>query len=130
MSRSSGAGALEVRPLAPNICVICNEPLMVIGENGVLKPRELVRELDCKHQCHDFCLRGWSMIGKKETCPYPLCKEKVRIAVLFENPWQTQSVLWMHLLDLVRYMVVWYPLMVCILQYAFTWIDRDFLEAI
>jgi hypothetical protein len=33
--------------------------------------------MNCGHECHDFCLRGWTLIGKKDICPYPQCKEKV-----------------------------------------------------
>jgi len=117
---------LPSKPLAPNICVICNDPLMVIGQHGILKPKEKIVELDCKHSCHDFCIRGWSMIGKKDVCPYPLCREKVSLKNIFENPWQTQSVLWMHLLDLARYLIVWYPLMVVGLQYILSLFDKDF----
>ncbi len=31
--------------------------------------------LSCGHAFHDFCVRGWTIVGKKETCPY--CGEKV-----------------------------------------------------
>ncbi len=35
---------------------------------------------------HEFCIRGWCIVGKKQTCPY--CKEKVDLKRLFPNPWE------------------------------------------
>jgi RING finger protein 121 len=33
---------------------------------------------------HEFCIRGWCIVGKKQTCPY--CKEIVDLKRLFQNP--------------------------------------------
>jgi len=35
---------------------------------------------------HEFCIRGWCIVGKKQTCPY--CKEKVDLKRLFPYPWE------------------------------------------
>ena len=40
---------------------------------------------------HEFCIRGWCIVGKKQTCPY--CKEKVDLKRLFPNPWEVRRVL-------------------------------------
>ena len=37
---------------------------------------------------HEFCIRGWCIVGKKQTCPY--CKEKVDIKRMFTNPYPLQ----------------------------------------
>eukprot|EP00286_Rhodomonas_abbreviata_P003777 CAMPEP_0181345824 /NCGR_PEP_ID=MMETSP1101-20121128/32972_1 /TAXON_ID=46948 /ORGANISM="Rhodomonas abbreviata, Strain Caron Lab Isolate" /LENGTH=153 /DNA_ID=CAMNT_0023457839 /DNA_START=38 /DNA_END=499 /DNA_ORIENTATION=+ len=66
--------------------------------------------LSCGHSFHDFCIRGWTIVGKKDTCPY--CSEKVSIRAMFANPWETQSLLWANLLDGVRYLIVWNPVIV------------------
>lgn len=34
---------------------------------------------------HEFCIRGWCIVGKKQTCPY--CKEKVDLKRMFSNPY-------------------------------------------
>ena len=34
---------------------------------------------------HEFCIRGWCIVGKKQTCPY--CKEKVDLKRMFCNPY-------------------------------------------
>ena len=34
---------------------------------------------------HEFCIRGWCIVGKKQTCPY--CKEKVDLKRMFHNPY-------------------------------------------
>jgi hypothetical protein len=35
------------------------------------------RKIECGHYFHEFCIRGWVIIGKKNICP--LCKEKGKI---------------------------------------------------
>lgn len=41
--------------------------------------------LNCNHAVHFICLHGWSLIGKKDMCPY--CREKVDLsAVQNSNP--------------------------------------------
>lgn len=37
------------------------------------------------YRFHEFCIRGWCIIGKKQTCPY--CKEKVDLKKMFCNPY-------------------------------------------
>ena len=34
---------------------------------------------------HEFCIRGWCIVGKKQICPY--CKEKVDLKRMFRNPY-------------------------------------------
>lgn len=34
---------------------------------------------------HEFCIRGWCIVGKKQTCPY--CKEKVDLKRMISNPY-------------------------------------------
>ncbi|NWY08402.1 RN121 protein, partial [Nothoprocta ornata] len=34
---------------------------------------------------HEFCIRGWCIVGKKQTCPY--CREKVDLRRMFSNPY-------------------------------------------
>lgn len=70
------------RSLEQNVCAVCGNDLLV-GENesGVI---ENTFKLSCHHVFHEFCIRGWCIIGKKQTCPY--CKEKVDLKRLFSNP--------------------------------------------
>ena len=44
-------------------------------------------EVDLKSlfRFHEFCIRGWCIVGKKQTCPY--CKEKVDLKRMFSNPY-------------------------------------------
>ncbi|KAH9638483.1 hypothetical protein HF086_016808 [Spodoptera exigua] len=46
-------------------------------------------KLTCGHVFHEFCIRGWCIVGKKQTCPY--CKEKVDLKRMFTNPCWTGS---------------------------------------
>jgi len=119
---------LPSKRLNPNMCVICNEPLLVIGESGRTKERERIIKMNCGHECHDFCLRGWTLIGKKDICPYPQCKEKVDMKMIFTHPWTNQSVLWMNLLVMMRYLIVWYPIIVLVFEVFLLVVDKDFSD--
>ena len=57
---------------------------------------------------HEFCIRGWCIVGKKQICPY--CREKVDLKRMFKNPWEKPHVLFGQLLDFIRYFVVWLPI--------------------
>ena len=37
------------------------------------------------YRFHEFCIRGWCIVGKKQTCPY--CQEKVDLKKIFKNPY-------------------------------------------
>lgn len=50
-------------------------------------------QLSCKHCFHDLCVRGWTMVGKKDTCP--VCCEKVDLKSLYQDrPWETRNLTW------------------------------------
>lgn len=63
---------------------------------------------------HEFCIRGWLIVGKKQTCPY--CKEKVDLAKMFSNPWEKPHVLFGQLLDWIRWLVAWQPMILFLVQ--------------
>ena len=54
------------------------------------------------------------MIGKKQTCPY--CNEKVDLQHLFHSPWEKPHLLFGSLLDWIRYLVAWQPIIVGFVQ--------------
>jgi RING finger protein 121 len=95
------------KALARDVCAICGEKLC--GDEV-----EKQVKLPCGHEFHEFCIRGWSIIGKKETCPY--CNEKVDLKKLYPHPWtlSRQDVLFSQLLDALRYLVVWQPVIIVI----------------
>jgi len=41
------------------------------------------------HSFHDWCIRGWVLIGKKNTCPS--CREKVNLQQFKTNPYVRSS---------------------------------------
>lgn len=93
------------RNLEQNTCAVCgNELLVGEKEEGVI---ENTFKLSCHHVFHEFCIRGWCIIGKKQTCPY--CKEKVDLKRLFSNPWERPHVLYGQLLDWIRWLIAWQP---------------------
>jgi RING finger protein 121/175 len=70
--------------------------------------------LDFSFRFHEFCIRGWCIVGKKQTCPY--CKEKVDLKKTFCNPWERPHVLYGQLLDWIRWLVAWQPLILFLVQ--------------
>lgn len=104
---------------AANTCTLCDEALSVIarpGEPAPPKPERVIK-LTCSHAFHESCVRGWTIVGKKDLCPQ--CSEKVQLRELFaSNPWEQGSVAWAQLLDLVRYLVVWQPILLIVSQVA------------
>ncbi|XP_064080544.1 E3 ubiquitin ligase RNF121-like [Macrobrachium nipponense] len=63
---------MPTRTLEPGVCAVCGNPQLVPeGEEGII---ENTYRLSCGHTFHEFCIRGWCIVGKKQTCPY--CKEK------------------------------------------------------
>lgn len=105
-------GSMPKRSLDPNVCAVCGNVILV-SENGegVIENRYT---LNCDHVFHEFCIRGWCIVGKKQTCPY--CKEKVDLKKMFCNPWERPHVLYGQLLDWIRWLVAWQPLILFIVQ--------------
>ncbi|KAH9251214.1 hypothetical protein BASA81_010909 [Batrachochytrium salamandrivorans] len=52
--------------LRDHMCAICGD--------STIKGSEPTHTLNCSHTYHEQCIRGWTIIGKKDICPY--CKEK------------------------------------------------------
>ena len=84
-------------------------------------------QLNCKHIFHPECIKGWLIVGKKDTCPS--CQEKVDLRqVCSDKPWETRNLSWIQMLDMVRYMIVWQPTIMTGLHLIFhvlKW-DKDF----
>lgn len=103
-----------------NLCALCDNELqpmleLMASDNDEDRERKhrTVFKLQCGHEFHEHCLRGWAIVGKKDTCA--LCSEKVDLKSLIpEVPWNSRrvSVLWIRLLGVLRFLVVWHPLIV------------------
>jgi len=98
----------------PNICCIC-------GSNQGNQDLDPIVTLECSHSFHDFCIRGWTIIGKKDVCPY--CMEKVELRKVFSNPWTTASIFWNNILDSFRYIIVWNPIIIYFLNSILIFLD-------
>lgn len=79
--------------------------------------KERVITLNCRHRYHEFCIRGWMIVGKKDTCPY--CNEKVDLKQTFTTPWEKTSIVWANLLDMVRPRPCW-----CCMCMVHSWLAR------
>ena len=52
------------------------------------------------HSAGVQCIRGWTIVGKKDTCP--ACLEKVDLrAVFHDRPWETRNLSWCALCLLI-----------------------------
>ncbi|XP_032836828.1 E3 ubiquitin ligase RNF121 [Petromyzon marinus] len=106
------ASGMPSKQLAQDTCAVCGQRILVDVEvEGVI---ENTYRLSCSHVFHEFCIRGWCIVGKKQTCPY--CKEKVDLKRMFSNPWERPHVLYGQLLDWLRYLVAWQPLIIALVQ--------------
>lgn len=103
---------MPTRSLDPGVCAVCGNKLLVSeNEEGVI---ENTYKLSCEHVFHEFCIRGWCIVGKKQTCPY--CKEKVDLKKMFCNPWEKPHILFGQLLDWIRWLVAWQPMILFLVQ--------------
>ena len=103
---------LPKRVLEADMCAVCGTKIVLEEEEE--GGSERAYRLTCTHLFHEFCIRGWCIVGKKQTCPY--CKEKVDLKRLFKNPWEKPHLFYGQLLDWIRYLVAWQPLIVFIVQ--------------
>jgi len=110
--------------LRAHICAVCgqatSQPMSSLAEPVpvTVNPAEPVYQLECKHVFHEKCIRGWCLIGKKDMCPY--CKEKVDLKQFKKNPWDTQQQLYLQLLDGMRYIIVWQPIVLVVISACFS----------
>uniref|UniRef100_A0AAY4C496 RING-type domain-containing protein n=1 Tax=Denticeps clupeoides TaxID=299321 RepID=A0AAY4C496_9TELE len=106
------ASGMPTKHLSDSICAVCGQPTLVdVSEEGII---ENTYRLSCNHVFHEFCIRGWCIVGKKQTCPY--CKEKVDLKRMFSNPWERPHVMYGQLLDWLRYLVAWQPVIIGLVQ--------------
>uniref|UniRef100_A0A6M2DN24 Putative ring-containing e3 ubiquitin ligase n=1 Tax=Xenopsylla cheopis TaxID=163159 RepID=A0A6M2DN24_XENCH len=104
---------IPTRQLEKNMCAVCGNYLIVeTGDDNALIENSY--RLSCGHVFHEFCIRGWCMVGKKQTCPY--CHEKVDLKNLFRNPWEKPHILYGQLLDWLRWLIAWQPLILSVVQ--------------
>uniref|UniRef100_A0A8C5MD42 E3 ubiquitin ligase Rnf121 n=1 Tax=Leptobrachium leishanense TaxID=445787 RepID=A0A8C5MD42_9ANUR len=106
------ASGMPTKHLSDNMCAVCGQQIFVdVNEEGII---ENTYRLSCDHVFHEFCIRGWCIVGKKQTCPY--CKEKVDLKRMFSNPWERPHVMYGQLLDWLRYLVAWQPVIIGLVQ--------------
>ena len=95
--------------LRENTCAICGD--------STKSSDEKLHQLECNHTYHEQCIRGWTIIGKKDVCPY--CKEKVNLNAFKKNPWEITEQLYLNLLDSLRYVLVWNPIVFLLVHVVF-----------
>lgn len=106
---------LPTKQLASGTCAICDTQLPK-GKSDPLSGDEKIFTLNCGHKFHESCIRGWVIVGKKDTCPY--CSEHVRLQDVFNSPWEKHSIAWSVVLDSLRYLIVFNPIICIMMQMA------------
>lgn len=78
---------------------------------------EQIFKLPCNHTFHHLCIKGWVLVGKKNSCP--CCNQRVDLGLIAGRTiWGKPGVLWAHLLSAVRWMVVWIPLLFFLVRFV------------
>lgn len=71
-------------------------------------------KLQCGHSFHEVCMRGWVVVGKQEVCP--TCGERVSRKQILLNPWDKPGLIWLNVLDMMRWILVFNPILVLFLM--------------
>jgi len=116
MARSVGVTKAQQKYYDSNRCAICASEFKDMEQAALHETCEPVFKLACEHVFHEHCIRGWALVGKKDTCP--LCDEKVDMKAFRKTPWGLDGTgaLWGQLLDAVRYLIVWNPVILVLLN--------------
>ena len=117
-------GDIPTKSLPQNRCALCDSTLyasvrltdsMNSPDQAAGGGDEKVVTLPCHHQFHEFCMRGWVIIGKRDTCPS--CYEKVSTSTLFGPAiWEKGGAAWTFVLDAMRYLIVFNPIILLLSQ--------------
>jgi RING finger protein 121/175 len=99
------------------------------GSKNGLDDGEKSIQLSCKHIFHKDCLRGWLIVGKKDTCP--TCSERVDLRQLYaDKPWETRNIQWIQMLDFFRYLIVWQPALLVAMHFVLHILHLDEEESL
>lgn len=117
----SSSSNLPTKHLKGSICAICGRSCegVLESKNGweESSKTEKAITLTCGHRYHEYCIYGWCLVGKKQVCPF--CREKVDTKALFASLiFQRPHYLFGNLLDLIRYLIVWQPLIIFFVQFV------------
>eukprot|EP00457_Paulinella_chromatophora_P005837 gb/GEZN01005854.1/.p1 GENE.gb/GEZN01005854.1/~~gb/GEZN01005854.1/.p1 ORF type:complete len:573 (-),score=113.59 gb/GEZN01005854.1/:25-1611(-) len=101
------------RQLMDGVCAICDDEMP--RDHELAAKGVKLFKLGCGHRFHESCLRGWTVIGKKEVCP--ACMEKVDMKHLQGAFWETFSGSANCILDWLREMVVFTPCIIILTKF-------------
>merc|ERR1719318_339630 len=116
------------RHLETDTCAVCGNKLLVSAEEeGVIENtfrrgiwRQILVQFVATSSWSPLRRRGSlrthsaCIVGKKQTCPY--CHEKVDLKRMFPNPWEKPHMMYGQLLDWVRWLVCWQPVILLLVQ--------------
>ncbi|KAJ2269120.1 hypothetical protein EV176_004716 [Coemansia sp. RSA 451] len=134
----ASSNGLPTKHLPHTVCCICGDGLGY-GSTGTdtgggllhadAAPKqstgtaEPTHNLDCGHEFHATCIRGWCVVGKKDTCPF--CCEKVDLTPFKQSPWDRQELFYVTSLEYMRFFISWQPLTLLLLAGIFWVLGLD-----
>ena len=111
-------GEMPSKSLPTNTCAICDHPLhssVRLTDATTTADEPVVTIGNCGHSFHIFCIRGWALVGKSRVCP--CCHERVDLRQLLgPAAWEQTVVAWAMVLDAMRYLIVFNPLILLLSQ--------------
>ncbi|KAJ2709696.1 hypothetical protein H4R19_004120 [Coemansia spiralis] len=109
----ASSGRLPTKQLPSGACGVCGDAL----RSGAPGPAEPTHALGCGHEFHAICIRGWCIVGKRDTCP--VCQDKVDLAAFKQNPWDRHELLYVTALEYMRFFISWQPMTLLFLMGVF-----------
>lgn len=104
---------LPNRQLDRNSCFICHRALEQPKSPDDTSV-ERTMQLSCTHVFHEFCIRGWCIVGKKAVCPY--CREVVDVRKLARTPWEISYLRHFEFVEMLRLFLIWFPVSWILIQ--------------
>uniref|UniRef100_A0A3Q2VVW3 Ring finger protein 175 n=1 Tax=Haplochromis burtoni TaxID=8153 RepID=A0A3Q2VVW3_HAPBU len=94
------------------------EMVLILIATLVVAQIVLVQWKQRHHRSYNVSAASWELTHTIEslcqTCPY--CNEKVDLKRMMNNPWEKTHVLYGQLLDWLRYLVAWQPIIIGIVH--------------
>ncbi|RKP03355.1 hypothetical protein CXG81DRAFT_9641 [Caulochytrium protostelioides] len=102
----SASGQIPNKYLRQGVCAVCGDLTATNGDATI--------RLDCQHPFHPTCIKGWTIIGKRDACPY--CRERVNLSAFRRTPLESTEMVYLAVVDLLRLLVVWNPIIILAIQ--------------
>jgi len=122
IAKTTGYFSKEGVPTIKNndsVCMICTESLKSLKSNSKIEDfiygDYFTVTLDCGHNYHNECIKGWCMIGQNNFCPY--CKKGVDMKMFSSGIWSKTENAFRPIMNFVRSLTVFFIVIFCYVLY-------------